>query len=56
VAKVKSSESDAGFDSELEPKRGIWIIDMEPSATVATTKLYPVKPDEPEEGESLFHS
>jgi hypothetical protein len=39
VAKVKASESDVGFDSELEPERGRWIIDAEPSATIATTKL-----------------
>jgi hypothetical protein len=37
-------------------KRGIWIIDAEPSATVATTKLQPGEPDKPEEGERLFHS
>jgi hypothetical protein len=53
---VKASESDAGSDSEPEPERGIWIIDMEPSATVPTTKLQPGEPDEPEEGERLFHS
>jgi hypothetical protein len=53
---VKASESDAGSDSESEPERGRWIIDMEPSATVATTKLHPGEPDEPEEGECLFHS
>jgi hypothetical protein len=29
---------------------------MEPSATVATTKLQLGEPDEPEEGERLFHS
>jgi hypothetical protein len=34
VAEVKASESDAGSDSELEPERGRWIIDAEPSATV----------------------
>jgi hypothetical protein len=56
VAKVKSSESDADYDSEIEPERGRWIIDAEPSATVATTKLQPGEPDEPEEGEHLFHS
>ena len=56
VAEVKASESDAGFDSEPELERGRWIIDMEPSATVATTKLQPGEPDEPEEGECLFHS
>jgi hypothetical protein len=55
VAEVKSSESDADYDSEPEPKRGRRIIDMEPSATVATTKLQPSEPDEPKEGERLFH-
>jgi hypothetical protein len=39
VAKVKASKSDVGFDSELEPKMGRQIIDAEPNATVATTKL-----------------
>jgi hypothetical protein len=56
VAKVKASESDAGSDSEPEPERGRQIIDVEPSATVATTKLQPSEPEEPEEGERLFHS
>jgi hypothetical protein len=56
VAEVKASESDVGSDSELELERGRWIIDVELSATVATTKLQPSEPDEIEEGECLFHS
>jgi hypothetical protein len=56
VAEVKASKSDAGSDSESEPERGRQIIDAEPSATVATTKLQHGEPDEPEEGECLFHS
>jgi hypothetical protein len=56
VAEVKASESDVGSDFELEPERGRRTIDVEPSATVATTKLQPGEPDEPEEGERLFHS
>jgi hypothetical protein len=56
VAKVKASELDVDSDSELEPERGRWIIDMEPSATISTTKLQPGEPDKPEEGERLFHS
>jgi hypothetical protein len=56
VAKVKASESHAGSDSESKLERGRWIIDVEPSATVSTTKLHPSEPDEPEEGERLFHS
>jgi hypothetical protein len=56
VAEVKASESDAGFDFESEPKRGRQIIDAEPSATVATTKLQAGEVDKPKEGERLFHS
>jgi hypothetical protein len=56
VDEVKAFESDVDYDSKEEPERGIWIIDVEPSATVATTKLQPGEPDEPEEGEHLFHS
>jgi hypothetical protein len=29
---------------------------MKPSATISSTKLKPSEPDEPEEGELLFHS
>jgi hypothetical protein len=53
VAKVKASESDVGSDSESEPEKGRWIIDMEPNATISTTKIQPDEPDEPEEGEPL---
>jgi hypothetical protein len=56
VAEVKSSESDACFESDLEPERGRHIIDVEPSATVSTTMLQPGEPNELEEGECLFHS
>jgi hypothetical protein len=50
VAKVKAYESDVGSDSQPELERGRLIIDVEPSATVATTKLHPGEPDEPQEG------
>jgi hypothetical protein len=56
VAEVKASESDVGSDSEPEPEMGRKIIDVEPSSIVATTKIHPSEPDEPEEGEHLFHS
>jgi hypothetical protein len=56
MVEVKSFESDADYDFETELERGRWIIDAEPSATVATTKLQLGEPDEPEEGECLFHS
>jgi hypothetical protein len=56
VAELKASKSDASSDSESEPERGRWIIDVEPSATVATTKLQHGEPDDLEEVEHLFHS
>jgi hypothetical protein len=56
VDEVKAFESNVGSDFESEPERGRQIIDAEPSATISTTKLQPGEPDEPEEGEHLFHS
>ena len=56
MAEVKAFKSDAEYDSEPKLERGRWIIDMEPSATIATTKHQPSEPNEPEEGECLFHS
>ena len=56
VAEVKASKSNADSDFETELERGRQIIDVEPNATVSTTKLQPSEPNEPEEGECLFHS
>jgi hypothetical protein len=56
VDEMKSYESDKGYDPDSELERGRHIIDAEPSATISTTKLQPGEPDEPEEGERLFHS
>jgi hypothetical protein len=53
---MKASKSDADSESESNPESGKWIIDVEPSATIATTKVQPSEPKEPEEGERLFHS
>jgi hypothetical protein len=53
---VKASGLDACYDSKSELERGRRIINAEPSATVATTKLQPGEPDYPEEGECLFYS
>jgi len=53
---VKASKSDVGFESESKLKKGRQIIETEPSAIVATTKVLPSELDEPEEGECLFHS
>jgi hypothetical protein len=51
VAEVKSIESYVGFNSESEPEKEIWIIDVEPNATISTTKIHFGELDEPEEGE-----
>jgi len=60
VAKLKAFESDARSNSESEPNKGAnkWkqIIDVEPSLTMATTKIQMIEPEHPEDGEHLFHS
>jgi hypothetical protein len=38
---MKASESEAYSDSESNLERGKWIIDVELSSTVATTKFKP---------------
>jgi hypothetical protein len=47
VVEVKAYESYVGSDTEFEPEKGRQIIDAEPSATIATTKVHPGEPDEP---------
>ena len=44
VAKMKSSEFDPDFDSDLEMDKGKLIIDAKPSATVTTTQIQPKDP------------
>jgi len=56
VVELKASESEADSNSESNPEGGNQIIDAEPNASVATTKVWPSEPKEPEEGECLFHS
>jgi hypothetical protein len=53
---MKASDFEVGYDSKSNPEGGKWIIDVEPSAIVATTKVQPSEPEEQEEGECLFHS
>jgi hypothetical protein len=55
MAKLKDFESEDDSDSESNPEVGKRIIDAEPSSMVATTKFRPSEPEEPEEGECLFH-
>jgi hypothetical protein len=56
VAELKASESEAILTLNQIQKEGSRIINVEPSATIATTKVHPSEPEEPEEGEHLFHS
>ena len=57
---MRASESDACSDFESEPEKanekGKQIIDAEPNAIVATTKVQKEEPEDPEEEEHLFHS
>ena len=58
MVELKSSESDACFDSESKPdkgnEKGKQIIDAEPNATIATTKIQKEEPKDLEEEERLF--
>jgi hypothetical protein len=56
VAELKDSKSEVDSDFESNKESGKRIINAEPSATGSTTKVQPSKPEEPEEGEFLFHS
>jgi hypothetical protein len=57
---LKASESDAYSNSESEPDkgndRGKQIIDVDPNATIATTKIQKEELEDLEEAERLFHS
>ena len=60
VAEIKDSELDAYSNTESELKkgndRGKNIIDADPNAIVATTKVQKEEPEDSEEEEHLFHS
>jgi hypothetical protein len=56
MAELKEFESKDDSDSESNLEGGKQIIDVDPNATVATTKFKPSEREEPEEGERLFHS
>ena len=60
VAEMRASESVACSDSKSEPEKGNGkgkqIIDAEPNAIVATTKIQKEEPEDPEEEKRLFHS
>ena len=60
VAEMRASESNSCSNSESEPEKGNekgkHIINAEPNATVATTKIQKEEPEDLEEEERLFHS
>jgi len=50
ILELNASDLEADFDSKSNPKGGKWIINVEPSATVATTKVRPSELEELDEG------
>jgi hypothetical protein len=56
VVKMKASKSEENFESESNPEGGKHIIYAKPNSMVTTTKFQPGEPEEPEEGEHIFHS
>jgi hypothetical protein len=56
MVELKASESKVNSYSKSNPEGGKRVIDVEPSSTIATIEFWQSKPDELEEGESLFHS
>jgi hypothetical protein len=56
MVEMKDFDSEVDFDSESNPEGGKRIIDDEPSSMFVTTKVRLSKPEEPKEGERLFHS
>jgi hypothetical protein len=53
---MKASDPEVDSNSQSNTKGGKHIINVEPSATIATTKFQQREPKELEEGECLFHS
>jgi hypothetical protein len=56
VVELKETESSPDSDSDSDNNKRRQIIDAEPTATVVTTTIQPEEPEDPEEGECLFHS
>jgi hypothetical protein len=56
VVEIKETEPSPNSDSDSENYKRRQIIDAEPTAIVATTTIQPEEPEDPEEGERLFHS
>jgi hypothetical protein len=56
VAEIKEKEPNPDSEPDLENIDRRQIIDVDPTAIVATTTIQPEEPIDPEEGENLFHS
>jgi hypothetical protein len=56
MVKLKDSDLEEGYEYELDPEKGKWIIETKLNAIVATTRVQPSELEEPEEGEHFFHS
>jgi hypothetical protein len=56
VAEIKDKETNPDSESDSENTGKRQIIDIDPTAIVATTTIQPEEPTDPEEGEHLFHS
>jgi hypothetical protein len=56
LEELKEKELEPKSYLDLEKDKGKWIINVEPNATITTTKIQPDESEEPEEGEFLFHS
>jgi hypothetical protein len=56
MTKLKASESKVDYESKSNLEGGKKIIDDEPIDIIANTKVQPSEPEEPKEGECLFHS
>jgi hypothetical protein len=55
VAEIKDKEPNSDSESDYENTGKGQIIDIDPTAIVATASIQPEEPTEPKEGEHLFH-
>jgi len=56
VVELKENDSEPNLDSDSKCNKGKYIIDAEPTATIASTTIQLEEPKEIEKGECLFHS
>jgi hypothetical protein len=56
VVEIKDKEPNPDLEFDYENTSKGQIIDVDPTAIVATATIQPEEPTDPEEGEHLFHS